>query len=130
MESIYSEWKLPKEIYAEGLASIDKHYAYLSEKYGYAVSTPEMTINMLGYNYLTKKEIDKAIKVFKENVARYPKSANVYDSLGEAFENNNQFAEAEKNYQKAVDIAKPQGQQNLEVFEKNLKRMQEKLAQK
>lgn len=130
LESIYSEWKLSKDVYAKGLEAIDKHYAYLSEKYGYSVPTPEMTINMLGYNYLNKKEFDKAIKIFKENVVRFPKSANVYDSLGEAYENNNQFVEAEKNYQKAVELAKPTGHPNLGVYEDNLKRMQEKLAQK
>ena len=130
LEWIYADWKLPKEKYEEGLASIDLHYKSISEKYGSEVNTPEYVINLLGYNYLMKKEMDKAIEVFKENVKRFPESANVYDSLGEAFENNNQFAEAEKNYQKAVEIAKPQEHANLNVYEKNLKRMQEKLAQK
>ena len=128
LESIYSGWKLPKETYLEGLASIDKHYEYLSKKFGYPVSTPEMTINMLGYYYLNGKEIDEAIQVFRENVVRFPESANVYDSLGEAYENNNQFAEAEKSYQKAVEIAKQQEHPNLPVYENNLKRIQEKLA--
>jgi Flp pilus assembly protein TadD len=84
---------------------------------------------MLGYNYLNDKKIDEAIKVFKENVERFPNSANVYDSLGEAYENNNQFAEAEKNYKKAVELAKPQNHQNLGIYKKNLKRMEERLAQ-
>ena len=130
LEWIYSGWKLPKEKYKEGLAAIDVHYADLSERYGGEIKTPENVLNQLGYIYLGEKEMDKAIKVFQENVERYPKSANVYDSLGEVYENNNQFAEAEKNYQKAVDIAKPQEHPNLPVYEKNLKRMQEKLAQK
>ena len=128
LEWIYTDWKLPKDAFKEGLASIDMHYSNLSKKYGYEITTPENTINQLGYIYLGKKEMDKAIKVFKENVVRYTKSANVYDSLGEAYEINNQFAEAEKNYQKAVKLAK-QGHPNLNVYEKNLKRMQEKLAQ-
>jgi len=128
LEWIYTDWKLPKDAFKEGLASIDMHYSNLSKKYGYEITTPENTINQLGYIYLGKKEMDKAIKVFKENVVRYTKSANVYDSLGEAYENNDQFAEAEKNYQKAVKLAK-QGHPNLNVYEKNLKRMQEKLAQ-
>jgi len=128
LEWIYTDWKLPKDAFKEGLASIDMHYSNLSKKYGYEITTPENTINQLGYIYLGKKEMDKAIKVFKENVVRYTKSANVYDSLGEGYENNDQFAEAEKNYQKAVKLAK-QGHPNLNVYEKNLKRMQEKLAQ-
>ena len=66
---------------------------------------------MLGYNYLQKEDVKNAINVFEENVKRYPKSANVYDSMGEAYENNNQFKLAAKNYQKAY------GQQ-LKVFGK------------
>jgi len=131
LESIYSQWQLPKEKYAEGLASIDNHYKSLSEKYSYEIETPEYTINGLGYYYLGKKEnIDKAIKVFKENVKRFPESANVYDSLGEAFEKNNHTEKAEKNYKKAVEIAEKEEHPYLKVYQQNLKRIQENLAEK
>ena len=56
LESIYRRWKLPKDIFVKGIASIDRHYASLSEKYGYKIVTPEMTINQLGYYYLNKKK--------------------------------------------------------------------------
>lgn len=129
LEEIYSGWKIPKEKYKEGLAAIDKHYAGLTKKFGYEIETPELVINQLGYNYLGEKEITKAIKVFKANVKRYPKSANVYDSLGEAYENDNQFDKAEKNYAIAVEYARKVKHPNLGIYEKNLKRMQEKLTQ-
>jgi tetratricopeptide (TPR) repeat protein len=61
-------------------------------------------INLLGYIYLRKDQIDKAISVFKENIKRYPCSANVYDSLGEAYENHNQYKLARDNYQEAYDL--------------------------
>lgn len=126
LESIYSDWKLPKEEFKEGLASVDKHYASLSQNYGYEIATPEYTINALGYYFLNEKEMKKAIKVFRENVKRFPKSANVYDSLGEAFENDNQLAEAKENYSIAFELASKKDHPNLNVYEKNLNRVKEK----
>jgi len=130
LESIFSDWKLSKEEFSAGLASIDNHYQMISEKYGYVVSTPELTINALGYYYINEKDLKHAIKVFKENINRYPNSANVYDSLGEAYENDGQLNHAQENYQKAVEIATKDGHVNLTIYEKNLKRVQKELAQK
>lgn len=126
LEWIYAGWRLPQEKLNEGLDAIDRYYTGLTDKYGYEIKAPENVINLLGYNYLGKNEIEKAIMIFKENVKRYPKSANVYDSLGEAYEKNNQFDEAEKNYQKAVELATTQAHPNLKIFEKNLRRMNRK----
>lgn len=126
---IYSDWKLDPEAFKEGLASIDKHYKNISKKYDYEITTPEYTINRLGYTYLANNDFDDAITVFKENVERFSKSANVYDSLGEAFEKAGQNDLAASNYKKAVEIAIKKEHPNLKIYEKNLERMQEKLTQ-
>lgn len=130
LESIFDSWKLSTEEFHEGLASVDKHYRMLSQKYGYEVITPELTINALGYYYVNQKDLNEAIKVFKENVKRYPNSANVYDSLGEAYETSGQLAEAEKNYGKAVELSRKSMHPNLKIYEQNLERVQKELAQK
>ena len=82
LQSIYSDWQIPRETFIEGLASIEKHYKKISKKYDTNIEVSENTINLLGYYYLNNNEFDKAIKVFKENVKRFPASFNVYDSLG------------------------------------------------
>lgn len=120
---IYSDWVLPNEIFVLGLEAIDDHYLKVSKKYNYEVVTHENTINLLGYNYLRVGEIDESIATFKENVKRNPNSANVYDSLGEAYENNNQPDLAKVNYQKACKLGKEQNLGTLSVFEENLKRV-------
>ncbi len=130
LETIYAGWKLPKDSYKEGLATIDEHYKMLSDKYGYEIETPEYIINIMGYTYMGDKEFDKAIKVLKENVKRYPKSANVYDSLGEAYEKNDQMADAKKNYEKSVAIAEKEEHAYLKVYRDNLNRVQEILAER
>ena len=123
LEKLYDGWALPKEKYEEGLAAIDDHYKIISEKFNYDIQTPEYVINYLGYNYLNKKEFEKAIEVFQENIIRFPESANVYDSLGEAYENNEQFELAKENYAKACELVE-EDDPNLKVFKENLKRMQ------
>src|SRR5262249_42775666 len=45
----------------------------------------ENELNLLGYQLMNNKEQDKAIKLFIINTQRHPKSANVWDSLGEAY---------------------------------------------
>ena len=127
LEKLYSGWNLPQEKYEEGLAAIDEHYKNISEKFNYDIKTPEYVINVAGYNYLLKKEFEKAIEVFQENINRFPTSANVYDSLAEAYENNEQYELAEQNYAKACELVKDDDP-NLNVFKKNLERMQKIFA--
>jgi len=123
LKFIFDDWKLPLHIMAGGLSSVDAHYRKVSQHYGYTVKTPEVTINFIGYTHLRKNEIQKAIEVFKENVKRYPGSANVYDSLGEAYEINNQPGHAKQNYQKAYELGKKLNDPNVLVFKKNLERV-------
>jgi len=123
---IFYDWQMPRAKYDQGLATIDKHFKSLSQKYGYKVTTPENIINTLGYNYLQNKKTEEAIKVFKENTRRYPYSANVYDSLGKACETNNQLKEAQKNYKKAYQLGKEQNHVNTSVYLKNLERVKQK----
>lgn len=120
---IFSDWQLPREKFAEGLAAIDEHYLKVSSKYGYDVKAPENVINLLGYTYLQNNEVDTAISIFLENVKRYPGSANVYDSLGEGYENNSQYELAESNYQKAYELGTKSDDPNATVYKTNLERM-------
>lgn len=129
MQYFYSKWKLPKESWEGGIATADNHYQKLSKIYGYQIETPEYVINQMGYNLMWEEDYDKAIAVFEENVQRYPESANVYDSLGEALENNGQLTESRKNYEKAVKIAKSGNHGFLKVYEENLNRVQALIAE-
>ena len=64
----------------------------------------ESDINGLGYSLLRKKQVNEAIEVFKLNVEAYPQSANVYDSLGEAYLLHGDKEKAIENYQKTLEI--------------------------
>ena len=120
---IFSAWKLRIETFNEGLVAIDKHYKKLSKEYSSDIKTPENTINLLGYSYLRNNDFAKAVEIFKENIKRFPNSANVYDSLGEAYEKSGENDLAYANYSKAVEIAEKSKHQFLEAYKKNLNRL-------
>jgi len=64
----------------------------------------QSAINRLGYDYLDKEKNQLAIAIFKTNVISYSESADVYDSLGEAYLKNGEKQLAVLNYKKALEI--------------------------
>lgn len=60
-------------------------------------------LNNLGYRLLNKtKNSSAAVEIMKLNVELYPESANVYDSLGEAYMMNGDIELAIQNYKIAI----------------------------
>ena len=66
--------------------------------------TSESDTNAFGYRLLRRNQVNEAIQVFKLNVEAYPQSANVYDSLGEAYVIRGDKEKAIESYQKALAI--------------------------
>jgi tetratricopeptide (TPR) repeat protein len=64
----------------------------------------EAAINGIGYYLLNQGKIPEAIEIFKLNVEVFPGSANVYDSLGDAYKMNGDKKNAIKNYRKSLDL--------------------------
>lgn len=101
---MYKNWQLPDEIIETGLASMKTHLVKLSQKLGYNIVIPEYLANRIGYDYLYAKEYKKAVNMFRYNVMTFPDSANVYDSLGEAYMLDKQYDLAKENYAKVLEI--------------------------
>jgi len=64
----------------------------------------EARLNQMGYERLSMGNVDEAIALFKINVAAYPGSWNVYDSLGEAYAAKGERDLAIQNYEKSVEL--------------------------
>ena len=77
----------------------------------------ESQLNALGYRLLSMKKVREAIEIFKLNVEAYPQSANVYDSLGQAYMMNGDKELAIRNYQRAVEL-NPQNTNAIEMLKK------------
>ena len=99
----------------------------LSERYGYDIETPELVMNGWGYRALQEERYDEAIEAFTLNVRLHPESANVYDSLGEAWEAMGGFSKARENYELAVEKGTAIDDSNLAIYHDHLRRVQEKL---
>jgi CubicO group peptidase (beta-lactamase class C family) len=64
----------------------------------------EADMNRVGYELLQTGKKKEAIEVFKINVETFPKSGNVYDSLGEAYLADGDKTQAITNYTKSIEL--------------------------
>jgi tetratricopeptide (TPR) repeat protein len=83
----------------------------------------------MGYQSLFAGRSDEAIMIFKTNIERYPDSANVYDSLAEAYERSGRLELAAPLYEKAHTLGQQNKDPNLAVYKANFDRASEKLKQ-
>jgi predicted alpha/beta superfamily hydrolase len=133
LRKIYEGWQVPRDpntfIITGGLQGADAHYKKLSEKFGYAIPVPENVINQIGYQYLGNGKPEEAIAAFKANVERYPGSANVYDSLAEAYERGGRIDLAEPLYDKARTLGQQNNDPNAPIYKANYDRAHAKLKE-
>jgi len=133
LRKVYEEWQAPRDLqsgaFVGGLKGADAHYKKLSEKFGYPIPVPEGLINQVGYQLLFEGKPEEAIVVFKTNIERYPASANVYDSLAEAYEQGGRIELAEPLYDKARTLGEQNNDPNAAVFKANYERAHAKLKE-
>jgi tetratricopeptide (TPR) repeat protein len=65
---------------------------------------PEQQLNLLGYQYLQAGNVNEALQVFRLNTLAYPRSANTYDSLADAYVANGQNELALRMSEKAIEL--------------------------
>ena len=71
----------------------------------------EADMNAYGYQLVGEGKVDSAIVVFQKNVKDYPRSWNVYDSLGEAYALKGDKRKARELYGKALALTRDPAQQ-------------------
>ncbi|PKL87146.1 MAG: serine hydrolase [Ignavibacteriae bacterium HGW-Ignavibacteriae-2] len=64
----------------------------------------ENELNNLGYFLLNQNRTDEAIEIFKLNIEAYPKSANTYDSMGEAYMKKGDNVSAIRFYKTSLEL--------------------------
>ncbi|MEO7990588.1 MAG: DUF2911 domain-containing protein [Chryseolinea sp.] len=64
----------------------------------------EVELNAYGYQLINQGENDKAIEILVMNTKRFPKSANAWDSLGEAYALKGDKDNAVKNFKKSLSM--------------------------
>ena len=121
LRKAFDGWQVAADVVAGGAPAVESHKK-LSAKFGYAIQPPEPLMNNLGYQLMGAGKMDDAIAVFKSNVERYPLSANVYDSLAEAYEKTGKIDLARSNYEKAVQLGTQNKDPNLQIYKTNFDR--------
>ena len=87
-----------------GVARMKRSLEEARKKDANASLFPEFSVNYLGYLYLAQGDLKKALEVFQLNEFAYPHSANVYDSLGDAYLADNQNDLAIQFSEKALKV--------------------------
>jgi predicted Zn-dependent protease len=81
----------------------------------------ELEINQYGYQLLAANQKDKAVQMFVVNTKRHPKSANVWDSLGEGYVLNGDTKNAVASFKKSLSLNPPENvRTNSEKYLKQL----------
>ena len=64
----------------------------------------ESELDALGYQFIQKKRFTDAIRILQLNAEAYPRSSNVHDSLGEAYMDGDNKAQAIAEYKTAIAL--------------------------
>jgi predicted negative regulator of RcsB-dependent stress response len=70
-------------------------------------SATEIELNLYGYQLMNQGKVDEAIQMFILNTQRHPKSANTWDSLGEAYATKGDKKNAIINFKKSLAMNPP-----------------------
>lgn len=93
-----------KKVHNEGITAAIEHYKKLKSEQPDFYVFNEYELNFLGYELLGDNKIDKALGIFKLNQEEYPKSANAYDSYGDALLVKGDTVNALVNFRKVESI--------------------------
>lgn len=97
-------YRIEQEIRESGIQAGLKKFKEIRSDPGNKLYFEESEFNAMGYRLMGAGEMKAAIEIFKLNVELYPKSANVYDSLAEAYMNSGDTRKAIKNYKKSLEL--------------------------
>ncbi|NIM90723.1 MAG: alpha/beta fold hydrolase [Candidatus Aminicenantes bacterium] len=132
----YDQYDSPTMVFAQTVIKqgIDKaRKMFLEFKEKYPPDEVERGINMLGYAFLNAGKYDDAIALFNLNVEHFPQSANVYDSLAEAYMKSGNDKLAIKYYRKTLDAIPHDPRADKDFLERlkkgaqdNLKKLEKK----
>jgi len=93
---------LARKLRTGGIDAAMAEYHRLQEEN--PAATPEKLLNDLGYSLLNQARFKDAIRAFRENIMAYPASANVYDSMGDAYLADGHPTAARDAYRRATEL--------------------------
>jgi tetratricopeptide (TPR) repeat protein len=108
---------LAETIKTQGVDAAIKQYHALRAVPKPVYNFDEDELNSLGYGLISEKNYSAAIRILSLNTQIYPKSGNTWDSLGEAYMDNGDIADAVANYHKSL-LINPRNQNARDMLAK------------
>ncbi|WP_284464624.1 serine hydrolase [Chryseobacterium sp.] len=127
------EYEIPKKsiyqaIRKESLNDVNKgietyHLLKENSKNEYSFENPG-ELNKLGYELSRLGKINESITIFKLATKEFPKDANLFDSLGEAYFTDKQYDLALESYKKAISLGGTNGnaEKMIDKIEKEIRK--------
>ena len=109
-------YSLADKIETEGLTLALEYYKGVKDSVGYYLDEREM--NRTGYEFFETGKTKEAAAIFKLNTQAFPKSANTFDSYGEALMALGTKAEAIENYKQSVKL-NPGNENGIKILKDN-----------
>jgi hypothetical protein len=97
-------YQLEKDIFSIGIEKAVRNFKRAKASGENILSWNENDLNSLGYMLMNRRMNSESITVFKLALEIYPKSANLFDSLGEAYMKNGDNKNAIMNYEKSLQL--------------------------
>lgn len=133
LQALYPMWDMSDQVYEaltkEGTAAAESWYEAEKSRLGYRFFLPQNEMNVLGYRLLAEEHTEAAVWLGNLVVRTYPESPNAHDTLGKAYEQNEQLVQAKKHYELAYTLGLEHGtpERLLVIFKQHLDSVNEKL---
>lgn len=117
-----AEEQVPSYYFKQGdFAKAKAGYLAIKQQDSLDPNLNENKFNRLGYDFIRDKEYDKAIGVFEINIALFPESSNVYDSMGDVYLRKGDTINGVTYYRKAyaLNSDNKRAKRIIEDFDKN-----------
>jgi|GEM_PF-392981 len=120
--------KLAADTGTAGWATIDAHFARLSERFGFkAVPHEDIADNAAGV-LVQQRRFDAAIRVLEKNRELHPGNAEVWNHLGDGYRVLCRWPESKEHYTRAHELARAMAYTNLSSYASELDRITQEIA--
>lgn len=119
-KKVADDFKTPMELLMDGqFEEARKIYLKIYNKNPKDFAVSENRLNRLAYEFMNTSKYDQAIETLLTGILIYNNSANLYDSLGEAYALKGNKKNAIKSYKKSLEL-NPENQNAKKMLEKLL----------
>lgn len=104
LRELFRDYRFPDGLEVLGLGDLTSYYSGLSERYGFEMGVPEMTLVSKGLELKEKGEIEEAVEVFEYAAASYPASVNGCWQLANLYREQGDREKAIEYFRKCLEI--------------------------